>query len=309
PRSDVYLKLDISQQDVAKAVSEFTFCQRVYHTALTRLQVLVSYATSDDRDNDIMMYMVYGGSEAQIIQQKHYSGSFVCKFNVYYYPFDVQRCHVLLDLSTISKNIVSFMNNLTRVRYDHDRHLSTYTISDFTAQVDSGQTRSSVLKVGFRLERRYTLILLSVFLPSYMLLVLGYTTLFVRASLLQVRLFVSMTTLLVLYTFFNKTSADLPQTSYVKMIDVWFFFCTILIFSIIVAHVVVEWLEILQVVKVRPIFSKGEISTNSASKTIDARISSNMLLKIMRRAVVPIIFILFNIGYWSIMLVSLSNNR
>lgn len=57
--------------------------------------------------------------------------------------------------------------------------------------------------------------------------------------ILQVRLTISLTTLLVLYTLFSQTSSALPKTSYIKMIDVWFFFCISVLFSIIILHVVV----------------------------------------------------------------------
>ncbi|CAL4087398.1 unnamed protein product, partial [Meganyctiphanes norvegica] len=61
-------------------------------------------------------------------------------------------------------------------------------------------------------------------------------TLYVETSLVQVRLIVSLTTLLVMYTLFSNTIQLLPITSYVKMVDVWFLFCISILFIIIIFH-------------------------------------------------------------------------
>ncbi|XP_071547712.1 uncharacterized protein [Panulirus ornatus] len=190
--------------------------------------------------NVVQMDEIYGGKAALMVQKQHYSGSFVCSFDVFYYPFDVQRCSLLLQLSSLSKQLVAFTNQRSSAQYGQDSRLPTYFVDDFYAQVTSKQTRESHIEVGYTLTRRYTLIVLSIYLPSLMLLAIGYATLFVKVHMLEVRLVVSLTTLLVLYTFFNQTSSSLPQTAYVKMIDVWFFFCTILLFVIIILHVFVE---------------------------------------------------------------------
>ncbi|XP_063865337.1 uncharacterized protein LOC135103173 [Scylla paramamosain] len=71
---------------------------------------------------------------------------------------------------------------------------------------------------------------------------IGYTTLFVRLQLLQVRAIMTLTTLLVLYTLFSQVSAKLPDTAYIKMVDMWFFFCIFVIFAIIVVHLLTECL-------------------------------------------------------------------
>lgn len=58
----------------------------------------------------------------------------------------------------------------------------------------------------------------------------------------QARLVVSLTTLLVLYTLFSQASSSLPNTAYIKLIDIWFFFCICTLFFIILFHVFSEYL-------------------------------------------------------------------
>ncbi|XP_064111553.1 glycine receptor subunit alpha-4-like [Macrobrachium nipponense] len=208
--------------------------------------------------NAVNMDEIYGGDAALIVQQQHYSGSFVCTFDVFYYPFDDQQCSILVQFSSVSKELVAFTTNGSSTAYSQSSQLPIYTVSDFFASVPSNDTRLSMVQVGFKLTRRYTLIVLSIYLPSLMLLAIGYTTLYVELQLLEVRLQVALTTLLVLYTFFSQTSSSLPQTAYVKQIDMWFFFCTIFLFIIIVIHVFVDKLDNNKVVA---------ISTESSSRS------------------------------------------
>lgn len=47
---------------------------------------------------------------------------------------------------------------------------------------------------------------------------------------------VSLTSLLVLSSLLTQTSETLPKTSYFKMVDIWLFFCIVIIFMVILIH-------------------------------------------------------------------------
>ena len=111
----------------------------------------------------------------------------------------------------------------------------------------------------------------------------------------QVRLIVSLTTLLVLYTLFNNTSSTLPVTAYVKMVDVWFFHCIFTLFFIIVSHVLVEHLDTnneSETTKVQPLGVRAAWSSG---------IKPEQVLRILRRYLLPIEALLFNIVYWTVL--------
>ncbi|XP_027209747.2 uncharacterized protein [Penaeus vannamei] len=246
--------------------------------------------------NAVGMDNVYSGDSALLVQVQHYSGSFVCRFNVYYYPFDAQHCSVSLQVSSVSKDLVSLSEESTSVLFSEDSTLPTYTIGNFSSESSNYFGRESGMKIKYTLTRRYTLIVLSVYMPSSMLLLVGYSTLYVKVELLQVRLVVSLTTLLVLYTFFNQASSSLPQTAYIKMIDVWFFSCTILLFVIIIVHVIVEGLESEVVFRVGPKTS-GDVGRRSR-----VMVSAEGLLRLCRLVVVPVAAGIFMVVYWSLIL-------
>ena len=106
----------------------------------------------------------------------------------------------------------------------------------------------------------------------------------------QVRLTVSLTTLLVLYTFFNQASSSLPKTAYIKMIDVWFLSCTILLFIVIMVHVSIECLEKKSISSVRPLSKKRE-----------SCITAEGVLRLVRLVLAPIVVVVFGSVYWIIM--------
>ncbi|CAL4120969.1 unnamed protein product, partial [Meganyctiphanes norvegica] len=85
------------------------------------------------------------------------------------------------------------------------------------------------------------LIMISTIIPTILLTTIGYATLYIKTSLIQVRLVVSLTTMLVMYTLFSQTAQVLPRTSYVKMVDIWFLFCISILFFIIIFHFVTSF--------------------------------------------------------------------
>ncbi|XP_042876207.1 glutamate-gated chloride channel-like [Penaeus japonicus] len=251
--------------------------------------------------NDVRMDIIYSGEEAILIQKQQYSGSFSHSFDGFYYPFDTQRCSILLQLSDRSE-LVRFRSWDAQVIYQEDLQLPSYVINDYQVIVTergNDQTRYSVLKVEIELTRRRKMIVMSVYVPTLMLLLIGYSTLFVKVSLMQVRLVVSLTTLLVLYTLFNNTSNALPVTDYVKMIDLWFFHCIFLLFFIILSHVFVDHLDTKgqDLVQIRP--ANGSTNPKEFVQVVK---KPELLLKVLRIYVLPVVSLCFNVVYWAVLL-------
>ena len=128
--------------------------------------------------------------------------------------------------------------------------------------------------------------------------------------LFQVRANVSLTTLLVLYTLFSQTSENLPRTSYIKMVDIWYMSVISLLFLIIVFHMIVEFID-RHKVKIIP-FQPPKVSSKDSKfkahfsnffqppdeKNEDPHATAEHLMKIARYCVVPAIFVVFNATFW-----------
>ncbi|KAG7163496.1 Neuronal pentraxin-1-like 1 [Homarus americanus] len=282
--------------------------------------------------NNVETDFVFSGDSSFLLRRIYYNGGFACSFQVFAYPFDIQSCTIIFKLKGMNRELVAFDEDVSSIVYSGDPLLSAYMVTEAFVNIPPGKnTSNSILEVHFVLERRFWLLVLTMLVPTLMLVTIGYSTLYVSVSLLQVgkdksslnltasgkkfgsssqlqvRLIVSLTTLLVLYTLYNQTAATLPSTAYVKMIDVWFFTCIFLLFSIIIFHVVVEYIHDSN--KTQSIttstISVPRIKVNTLSGVSSPeRKKAPLLNKIIRKWVVPAVFVLFMLVFWSVMVTS-----
>lgn len=89
----------------------------------------------------------------------------------------------------------------------------------------------SVADVSITLYRRFWYYLTSTYLPTVMLMIISYASLFCRRENTDLRVMMALTTLLVLYALYQQISDGLPRTSYTKAVDVWCFFAITFIFT------------------------------------------------------------------------------
>ena len=73
-------------------------------------------------------------------------------------------------------------------------------------------------------KRRLTNELLTTYLPTILLILIGYCTTFFKSFFFEAALTVNVTTMLVMTTIFISVMEKLPPTSYVRMIDIWLIF-------------------------------------------------------------------------------------
>ncbi|KAK3853727.1 hypothetical protein Pcinc_039746, partial [Petrolisthes cinctipes] len=202
----------------------------------------------------------------------------------------------------------------------------------------------SDLKVMVPLTRRYGYAILNIYLPTLVLLIVNYVTLYFRPAIFDTRMMAALTVQLVIATLFSQVSASLPKTSYFKMVDLWFIFCIGITFLTIVLHVVVDAainnnnntkhhnnkpFRIIKVVPSDPqkpkydpvLCGKGSSSSNNSSSggvggggvgggEGKASVSQGVVKGGGRRAVVVtrlmvlVVFAVFNVCYWSYILMS-----
>ncbi|XP_047739624.1 glycine receptor subunit alpha-2-like [Hyalella azteca] len=92
-----------------------------------------------------------------------------------------------------------------------------------------------------KLEHLYTYEIMTIFVPTTLISMISFATFYYKWFDFQNRIMISLTTLLVQSTFFTQVSGELPKTSYMKLIDVWFLMSIIYSFCIITTHVIIEY--------------------------------------------------------------------
>merc|ERR550519_1612358 len=100
-----------------------------------------------------------------------------------------------------------------------------------------------VLVVSVTLGRRLLGTFLTIFFPTILLNVIGYSTNFFKAFFFEAVITVNLTSMLVLTTMFINVSNNLPKTSYMKMVDVWLLFNLLYPFIGVLKHTYMDTLR------------------------------------------------------------------
>ena len=76
------------------------------------------------------------------------------------------------------------------------------------------------------------------YMPTVSLLVLVILTLYIDESKLDISVSLSLTVLLVIYTFYQSIAASIPKTAYLKLVDIWLMFILLMPFTIFVIEII-----------------------------------------------------------------------
>ena len=96
---------------------------------------------------------------------------------------------------------------------------------------------NSTFSFTIELKRNYMHQMFATYFPTFLLWLLTYATLYIDVDDFDNRFQGSVTAMLVLAALLNSITNSLPRTSYLKLIDLWFFWHTIAIFSVIMFHI------------------------------------------------------------------------
>ena len=82
--------------------------------------------------------------------------------------------------------------------------------------------------------------LLTTYLPTILLLLITFTTIFFDKDLFGDVIAVNLTIMLVMTTIFTSKIEELPPTSDMKMIDLWLIFCLVVPFTEVILRTMIE---------------------------------------------------------------------
>ena len=164
-------------------------------------------------------------------------------------------------------------------------------------------------------KRRLTNELLTSYLPTMILIVIGYCTTFFKPFFFEAALTVNLTTMLVMTTIFISVMEKLPPTSYVRMIDIWLIFCIFIPFLEVCILTIKEYftddnLEIndhgrRRQLRQTMIFKNIEMRRNivEVSIKIGKLLFDSFNYKInesLEQNIVPVLTLIFTLVYWTI---------
>ena len=189
-----------------------------------------SVSTLDYLDN---IYL-FDGAENPLIINRIYNTEWICTYDMAWYPFDTQTCSMIFTTTGETGNFVELIQG--SFKYEGPKELTRYFIRDNKIFIINLQSGFQGISAEVTLGRRLLATILTVFLPTILLNVIGHSTNYFRAFFFEAVVTVNLTVMLVLTTMFISVSNALPQTSYVKMIDLWLLFNLVLPFSEVLLH-------------------------------------------------------------------------
>jgi len=170
------------------------------------------------------------------------------------YPFDTQRCAATFIMKGNSGKFIQMVAD--ELRYLGPIDLTQYYVEEYTIRETTIPPNVGAVTVELTFGRRILSTILTTYLPTlYALLSHTYIALIPRSSLICLVSFatnyfkgyffeaivtVNLTSLLVLTTLFISVSNSLPETSDLKMMDVWLIVCLFIPFAEVLLQTFIE---------------------------------------------------------------------
>ena len=228
-----------------------------------------------------------------------------CPMDLKYYPFDTQICsikiasygHTTEDLVLLWKedDPVQMTKSLLLPRFTLEKYLTGYC----TSRTNTGEY--SCLKLDFQFRRISTNYIIQIYIPCMMLVIISWLSFWLDPDAISGRVFLGMTTLLLMGLQIYSVNSLIAPVSYIKAIDVWTIVCLIFVFGALLEFVLVNYVSQCHANQAELYQQQEE---TSAKKTFCKRLfkfpARSNRIDIISRILFPFMFVLFNLVYWII---------
>ena len=239
-------------------------------TELTSIDKLYAERSYKGSENDLHLFT--------ILQTK-----FRCLFQVRNFPFDQQHCSIDVEVPEFLKNHIVLEKGVQK--YTGENQLAQFIIENGDMiEINNG----TIIKCQFSLTRISTYHLVSTYVPTTCIIIMSLLTLFVDEKHVEATVMVSLTNMLVMYTLYQNSMAEVPSTAYLKLLDFWLLFGTLVPCFTFVT--LIFW-EISSEREEKP------ISPMYPPKTIPKQKSKRNLCKLWAQFLLPFISIAYITGY------------
>ncbi|CAL4139665.1 unnamed protein product, partial [Meganyctiphanes norvegica] len=166
-----------------------------------------------------------------------------CQFDLAEYPFDSQLCILSLVLQGVTKDYVSLQKEQGSdgVKFQGPTRLLEYEFQNLTLEENLSFNNYSLVKINMHLKNLYVYYIVNTYIPTFLLVSIAALTFFFPIEDFNDRIMVSLTTLMVEAAFFTQVSIGIPTTSYLKLIDIWFVFCIVIVFTMMLVHTYINY--------------------------------------------------------------------
>ena len=133
-------------------------------------------------------------------------------------------------------DISSLPKDFADLTYE-DTDLTMFIMTELVLKKDPN---GNMVVMALKLKRKVATELLTTYLPTVLLLLITFVTIFFDKSLFGDAIAVNLTIMLVMTTIFSSKIEELPPTSDMKMIDIWLIFCLVVPFLEVILRTAIE---------------------------------------------------------------------
>ena len=167
------------------AKSQGTINDAKAFTTINRMSKGTGSDSSISEDIDI-----YKGSENKISMSRIYNIEFFCDYDMRWYPFDVQTCFMVLKLGGGAEKLVSLSPG--DLKYRGPEELTQYYVKKYVIK-EALVEEIKVLSVSITFGRRLLGTILTVYLPTVILIVICHATNFFKPFFFEAVVTVNLT--------------------------------------------------------------------------------------------------------------------
>ena len=160
--------------------------------------------------------------------KKFFVVEFRCHFDMRLYPFDTQDCSAEIGIEK-SDDFLKLIGD--KLEYSGNRDVMKYSILETKDYKENGK-----LIFKFSFGRSIMSVILTTMLPTTIVVLVALSTNYYAEQHFKTVIPVNLTCLLLMVNLFVGLSVRLPETSYLKMIDVWLVFNLIVPFTNVILH-------------------------------------------------------------------------
>ena len=199
---------------------------------------------TDTRDRGIVRDHIFDGSDHLLREEYSQTLKLTCSFNLGRYPFDIQSCQIGVALQGPASLSMKLVAEGVTISRDRNGDLLQYEVGEVTMKEWENPVVECVL-ISVNLKRRIDGLLITTYLPTVMMNIINQATMYIdRDKFFETIMTTNITCMTVLASLYILFSSVVPQTSYIKSVDIWFLFNLIYPFCLILLHILIQKLKL-----------------------------------------------------------------
>ena len=202
---------------------------------------------------------IFKGNENTLIMKQSYTHEFQCIYHLERYPFDTQvkmakliilipqKCSIEMNVLSVNQKSVTLLPSILKMNQTLD--MMFFVITEY--ELTNSTSAHGGIKMTIRMRRKILSEMMTTYFPSLLLMMITYATTHFKPFFFEAALSENLTTMLVMTTIFISKMESLPNTSDIKMIDLWLILCQLVPFAQVVLLTGMEYLREDKQIKVK----------------------------------------------------------